>query len=74
MGKIIQHPSAESTPQMTLADALGIAQAGEMVDCCVMFTDQLGQMHIAWSRQSDADLAANAVVLAHIAATRLAGE
>ena len=72
LARIIQHPGAESTPLMTVADALGIAQEGRMMDCVLMFTDTEGQMHIAWSKQSNADLAASAVVLAHIAATRLA--
>jgi hypothetical protein len=71
MSKIVQHPGVESTPQMTLAEALGIAQAGDMVDCLVMYTDTKGVMHIAWSDQSNADLASSAVVLSHLAATRL---
>lgn len=72
MAKIIQHPGIDSTPLMTLGEAVGFAQDGRMTDCCVMFTDTDGQMHIAWSKQSNADLAANAVVLAYIAASRLA--
>ena len=72
MSRIIQHPAAENTPLMTMAEALGHAQEGRMADCVVMFTDTDGQMHIAWSKQSNADLAAAAVVLAQIAATRLA--
>ena len=69
MSKIVLHPGVESTPQMTLAEALGHVHV--MADCLVMFTDTKGQMHIAWSDQSNADLAASAVVLSHLAATRL---
>lgn len=71
-GKVIQHPSAENTPQMTIAEALGLSD--QMVDCCVMWTDDRGNMHIGWSRQSNADLAAYAVVLQHLAAARLIEE
>jgi hypothetical protein len=42
-----------------------------MADCLFMYTDMAGAMHIAWSRQSNADLAAVAVVLSRIAADRL---
>lgn len=72
--KVHQHPGIESTPIMTLAEAVGIAQAGEMQDVCVMYTDKNGAMHIAWSQQSDADLAAYSVVLSNVAAARLIGD
>lgn len=69
--KIIQHPGTSNTPLMTISDALGRAQAGEVADVLIIFTDNNGRMHVAWSKQSNEDLAANAVILAHIAATRL---
>ncbi len=69
ISKIVQHPNSRS-PQATVAEALGIAQAGGMTDCCVMFADQDGVLHIAW-HGSNSDLAAYAVVLSRIAADRL---
>lgn len=72
VGKVVQHPSAENTPHMTVAEALGLSD--QMVDCCVMWTDQDGRVHIGWSKQSNADLAAYAVVLQYIAANRLIGD
>lgn len=69
--KIVQHPSSTNTPIMTISDALGRAQAGEISDVLIVFTDTAGRMNIAWSKQSNEDLAAAAVVLSHIAASRL---
>ena len=68
-GKVIQHPSATNTPQMTLAECIGLGD--QVADCCVMFTDTDGNMHIAWSKQTNEILAAYAVVLQHIAASRI---
>ncbi len=68
-GKVIQHPSATNTPAMTIAEAVGLSD--QMADCCLMWTDHEGNMHIGWSKQGNADLAAYGVVLQHIAATRL---
>jgi hypothetical protein len=70
--KVVQHPSAENTPSMTVAEAVGISD--QMADCCIMWTDHDGNMHIGWSRQSNADLACYAVVLQHIAASRIIAE
>lgn len=69
MPKVVLHPSAESTPSMTVAEAVGMSD--QMADCCIMFTDLEGDMHIAWSKQTDADLAAYGVVLSALAAARL---
>lgn len=70
--RIVQHPAnAKTTPLSTCAEAVGIAQAGQMVDCIVMWTDERGNIHIGWSAQSNADLAAYGVVLTHIAGSRL---
>lgn len=71
IGKVIQHPSAESTPAMTVAEAVGLSD--QMADCCIMWTDLDGNMHIGWSRQEKADLAAYGVVLSYIAANRIIG-
>jgi hypothetical protein len=54
---------------MTVAEAVGLSD--QMADCCIMWTSHDGNMHIAWSRQSNADLAAYGVVLSSIAASRL---
>ena len=67
--KVIQHPSATNTPAMTVAEAVGLSD--QMADCCIMWTDHDGNMNIGWSKQSNADLACYAVVLQHIAATRI---
>lgn len=67
--RVVQHPSAVNTPTMTVAEAVGLAD--QMADVCIMWTAHDGNMHIAWSRMSNADLAACAVVLGHIAAARL---
>lgn len=69
MSRVIQHPSSINTPSMTVAEAVGMSD--QMNDCCIMWTDRVGNMHIGWSKQSNADLACFAVVLQHIAATRL---
>ncbi len=74
MGRIVIHPGAEQTPLNTLVEVLDIAQGGRMVDCIIMFTDADGKMHLAWSRQSNADLAAAAVVLQAAALDRLTGQ
>lgn len=67
--RVIQHPSSTNTPGMTVAEAVGLSD--QMIDCCIMWTDAAGNMHIGWSRQSNADLACYAVALQHIAGTRL---
>jgi len=69
--KIVQHPSANTSPVSTCAEALGIAQSGMMGDCCVMWTDDAGNFHIGWSKMGNADLAAYGAVLTHMAARRL---
>ena len=68
-GKVVQHPSATSTPAMTVAEALGMSD--QMMDCCIMWTDRDGNMHVGWSKQTGADLAAYGVVLSSIAASQL---
>ena len=72
MPQVIQHPSATNTPAMTVAEAVGLGD--QMADCCIMWTDHDGNMHIGWSRQTNADLACYAVVLQHIAAVRIIGD
>lgn len=67
--KVIQHPSSTNTPAMTVAEAVGLSN--EMADCCIMWTDHDGRMHIGWSKQTNADLACYAVVLQHVAAVRI---
>ena len=57
---------------MTVAEAGGLAD--QMADVCIMWTGHDGNMHIAWSRQTNADLAAYAVVLQHIAASRITAD
>jgi hypothetical protein len=71
MAKIVQHPGCANTPLMTIAEVLGFAQEGRVADCVVIFTDTDGEMHIAWSKQTNADLAASAVVLTTIAASKI---
>lgn len=72
IGKVIQHPSATNTPAMTVAEAIGLAD--KMVDVCIMWTDHDGNMHIGWSKQTNADLACYGVVLNYIAANRIIGD
>lgn len=69
--EVIQHPSAENTPLMTIADALARAQAGEMASVCVIYETPDGTMRIACSKQTMKDVAAFSVVLARIASKRL---
>ena len=69
--KIVQHPNAEGTPLSTCAEALGVAQSGLMVDCCIMWADRDGNYHLGWSNMSNVDLAAYAILLSHVAGRRL---
>ena len=69
MPKVIQHPSSTNTPSMTVAEAVGLSD--QMADCCIMWTDENGVMHIGWSKMGDYDLAGYAVALQHIAASRI---
>lgn len=69
MSRVVMHPSATQNPTMTVAEAMGMTD--QMADCIIMFTDHDGKMHVAWSNQGNADLAAYGVALTHIAASRL---
>lgn len=69
--KIVHHPSAETSPVSTCAEALGIAQSGMMDQCVVLWTCQDGNFHIGWSMMNNCDLAAYGAVLTHMAASRL---
>ena len=69
--KIVPHPGVFRTPEITIMEALGVAMNGEMQDCIVIFTDTNGEMHISWSKQSGADLAAAALILEKVALAEL---
>ena len=69
--KIVQHPSAEISPVSTCAETLGIAQSGQMRQCCIMWVDEDGNYHLGWSKMSNQDLAAYGVILTHVAGSRL---
>jgi hypothetical protein len=73
--KIVTHPSAGGSPEALIAEALGIAQSGQMADMVVLWVDkERGNYRICWSSCGNHDLAAYGAVLTHVAASRLIEE
>lgn len=71
--KIVQHPSAKTTPQSLLAEALGFAET--MEDAVLIWTDKAtGDSHAAWSEQMGKDLAAYVIVLHEVARAQILGD
>lgn len=68
--KIIQHPSSAYTPSVVVSEAVGLMD--RMEDAVILWTDkETGEIHVGWSKQRPADLAAYAIVLHEIARSQV---
>ncbi len=68
--KIVQHPSSDRTPIVLVSEAVELM--ARMEDAVILWTDrETGEMHVGWSQQTAADLAAYAIVLHEIARSQV---